>query len=244
MPHNTPRSLPSPPSPAAYASTIFSRTPTLYYATYAFAYSASPHILPRTPPHIFCHVRPPYILPRTPPLSRISCRPPKTRKRPCNAMQGRFSICLSKACTRSRGRTGTGVNLLVFETSASTDSAIRADFVKIDCKCNHIFPFGKKSGQKITDKPHIILNMRIYTYRAYHSRHSTKATTQTTVQASASAVACHHSPHTKTPPQTTVSTSSSAIVRQHSLYTKRICRQPFRHPLPQLSAITASTQKP
>ena len=29
--------------------------------------------------------------------------------------------------TRSRGRTGTGVNLLVFETSASTDSAIRAD---------------------------------------------------------------------------------------------------------------------
>ena len=30
-------------------------------------------------------------------------------------------------CTRSRGRTGTGVNLLVFETSASTDSAIRAD---------------------------------------------------------------------------------------------------------------------
>ena len=149
MPHNTPRSLPSPPSPAAYASTIFSRTPTLYYATYAFAYSASPHILPRTPPHIFCHVRPPpYILPRTPPLSRISCRPPKTKKRPCIALQGRFSICLSKACTRSRGRTGTGVNLLVFETSASTDSAIRADFVKIDCKCNHIFPFGKKSGQK------------------------------------------------------------------------------------------------
>ena len=48
--------------------------------------------------------------------------------------------------TRSRGRTGTGVNLLVFETSASTDSAIRAAFVKIDCKCNHIFPFGKKSG--------------------------------------------------------------------------------------------------
>ena len=63
-------------------------------------------------------------------------------------MQGRFSICLSKACTRSRGRTGTGVNLLVFETSASTDSAMQADFVKIDCKCNHIFPFGKKSGQK------------------------------------------------------------------------------------------------
>ena len=29
-------------------------------------------------------------------------------------------------CTQSRGRTGTGVNLLVFETSASTDSAIWA----------------------------------------------------------------------------------------------------------------------
>lgn len=28
--------------------------------------------------------------------------------------------------TRSRDRTGTGVNLLVFETNASTDSAIRA----------------------------------------------------------------------------------------------------------------------
>ena len=28
--------------------------------------------------------------------------------------------------TQSRGRTGTGVNLLVFETSASTDSAIWA----------------------------------------------------------------------------------------------------------------------
>ena len=32
----------------------------------------------------------------------------------------------SLVSTQSRGRTGTGVNLLVFETSASTDSAIRA----------------------------------------------------------------------------------------------------------------------
>ena len=31
--------------------------------------------------------------------------------------------------TQSRGRTGTGVNLLVFETSASTDSAIWASFL-------------------------------------------------------------------------------------------------------------------
>lgn len=63
----------------------------------------------------------------------------------------------------------------VFETVASTDSAIRADFVKIDCKCNHIFPFGKKSGQKITDKPHIILNMRIYAFSAYHFHRTAKA---------------------------------------------------------------------
>ena len=37
--------------------------------------------------------------------------------------------------TQSRGRTGTGVNLLVFETSASTDSAIWAsDFSELRCK--------------------------------------------------------------------------------------------------------------
>ena len=146
--------------------------------------------------------------------------------------------------TRSRGRTGTGVNLLVFETSASTDSAIRADFEKSSANVTIFSRLAKNQAKKITNQPHIILNMRIYTYRAYHSRHSTKATTQTTVQASASAVACHHSPHTKTPPQTTVSTSSSAIVRKHSLRTKRICEQPFQYRLPQLSAITASTQKP
>ena len=33
----------------------------------------------------------------------------------------------SRYSTQSRGRTGTGVNLLVFETSASTDSAIWAN---------------------------------------------------------------------------------------------------------------------
>ena len=32
--------------------------------------------------------------------------------------------------TRSRGRTGTTVKLLVFETNASTDSAIRALFIE------------------------------------------------------------------------------------------------------------------
>ena len=42
--------------------------------------------------------------------------------------------------TQSRGRTGTGVNLLVFETSASTDSAIWAtDFSEMVCKCRNYF---------------------------------------------------------------------------------------------------------
>ena len=36
-------------------------------------------------------------------------------------------------CTQSRGRTGTGVNLLVFETSASTDSAIWACSTIVVC---------------------------------------------------------------------------------------------------------------
>lgn|GEM_PF-5397095 len=35
---------------------------------------------------------------------------------------------LQLICTRSRGRTGTSVTSLVFETSASTYSAIRASF--------------------------------------------------------------------------------------------------------------------
>ena len=43
--------------------------------------------------------------------------------------------------TRSRGRTGTGVNLLVFETSASTDSAIRAG--------DSLFESGDKDIKKI-----------------------------------------------------------------------------------------------
>ena len=42
--------------------------------------------------------------------------------------------------TQSRGRTGTGVNLLVFETSASTDSAIWAsDLSELRCKYTTYF---------------------------------------------------------------------------------------------------------
>ena len=44
--------------------------------------------------------------------------------------------CVSLFSTQSRGRTGTGVNLLVFETSASTDSAIWAfGIVGKHCGC-------------------------------------------------------------------------------------------------------------
>ena len=48
--------------------------------------------------------------------------------------------CVSLFSTQSRGRTGTGVNLLVFETSASTDSAIWAsDFSEMVCKYRNYF---------------------------------------------------------------------------------------------------------
>ncbi len=43
------------------------------------------------------------------------------------------------SCTRSRGRTGTALRPLVFETSASTDSAIRAIFGKRGNKCSYFF---------------------------------------------------------------------------------------------------------
>ena len=46
--------------------------------------------------------------------------------------------------TQSRGRTGTGVNLLVFETSASTDSAIWAPIPLIGCANVGIFFYSAK----------------------------------------------------------------------------------------------------
>ena len=58
--------------------------------------------------------------------------------------QKREKLSLLSSCTQSRGRTGTGVNLLVFETSASTDSAIWAsDFSEMVCKCRHYFQICK-----------------------------------------------------------------------------------------------------
>ncbi len=40
-----------------------------------------------------------------------------------NKEENSLNRVLFLICTQGRGRTGTGVNLLVFETSASTDSA-------------------------------------------------------------------------------------------------------------------------
>ena len=162
-------------------------------------------------------------------------------------MQGRFSICLSKACTRSRGRTGTGVNLLVFETSASTDSAIRADFVKIDCKCNHIFPFGKKSGQKNhgqtayhIEYAHICVQCIPFPQhgKSYPANNRSgirlrcclppQPTHKNTPANNRFGIPVRHRPPTwslhKTHLQTTVSTSASTIVRNHSLHTKALSK--------------------
>ena len=52
-------------------------------------------------------------------------------------------------CTQSRGRTGTGVNLLVFETSASTDSAIWARLV-FQAFSSVAEDYHRKSGCKST----------------------------------------------------------------------------------------------
>ena len=49
-----------------------------------------------------------------------------TRANTCVLKQKKRETKVSLFSTQSRGRTGTGVNLLVFETSASTDSAIWA----------------------------------------------------------------------------------------------------------------------
>ena len=56
--------------------------------------------------------------------------------------------------TRSRGRTGTGVNLLVFETSASTDSAIRAG--------DSIFESGDKDIKKIRFQQFCAKNLQFF----------------------------------------------------------------------------------
>ena len=55
-----------------------------------------------------------------------SAEPPQEQRARRRVTKKRGRLSSSSFCTQSRGRTGTGVNLLVFETSASTDSAIWA----------------------------------------------------------------------------------------------------------------------
>ena len=58
----------------------------------------------------------------------------------CYSTKKREKLSFLSLSTQSRGRTGTGVNLLVFETSASTDSAIWAsDFSELRCKYTTYF---------------------------------------------------------------------------------------------------------
>ena len=57
-------------------------------------------------------------------------------------------LCFSYCCTQSRDRTGMEVNPLVFETSASTDSAIRAATLKECTKVGIFFCSAKKRGKK------------------------------------------------------------------------------------------------
>ena len=51
-----------------------------------------------------------------------------------------FNYLANLPCTQTRGRTGMEVNPLVFETSASTDSAIWASFS--DCAAKVVLPIG------------------------------------------------------------------------------------------------------
>ena len=68
----------------------------------------------------------------TPPLTVQTARSSNKQKK--------RETLVSLFSTQSRGRTGTGVNLLVFETSASTDSAIWAsDLSELRCKYTTYF---------------------------------------------------------------------------------------------------------
>ena len=57
---------------------------------------------------------------------RLVCRAATGATSTAKGKRKRGRLSSSSFRTQSRGRTGTGVNLLVFETSASTDSAIWA----------------------------------------------------------------------------------------------------------------------
>ena len=68
------------------------------------------------------------------------------------ATKKREELSFFSSCTQSRGRTGTGVNLLVFETSASTDSAIWASISLKRCANIRTFFLSPKFMAKKCEK--------------------------------------------------------------------------------------------
>ena len=90
---------------------------------------------------------------------RLVCRAATGATSPAkgyNEKRGRLSS--SSFRTQSRGRTGTGVNLLVFETSASTDSAIWASgFTDFERKDRDYFLFCKIFTNFFFEKSHYSL---------------------------------------------------------------------------------------
>ena len=55
-------------------------------------------------------------------------------------------------CTQTRGRTGMDVTPLVFETSASTDSAIWASFSIANAKVHIFFNSARNTDKKVEKK--------------------------------------------------------------------------------------------
>ena len=92
---------------------------------------------------------------------------------PLNTDKKKRETLVSLSSTQSRGRTGTGVNLLVFETSASTDSAIWAsDFSEMVYKYTTIFYICKIFTNFFDECVNILLFVAVQCnpFSGYHSR--------------------------------------------------------------------------
>ena len=63
-----------------------------------------------------------------------------------------LQILSSFSCTQTRGRTGMDVTPLVFETSASTDSAIWASFLIASAKVHIFFNSARNMDKKVEKK--------------------------------------------------------------------------------------------